>query len=507
MAVAAVVGAGQERRIVGVLMAPGAKLSNVVGRIGITTAIEVVNLGRVVADLTDTGIIGLPVTGPRGLVGEIIDGAPGNSAKEHNLGVSPHPFAMSLVTGGAGSAVVAGPGATVAIMRINSMAALAEGIAGRGTTGQHVVVGRSVVVCRRCCMTGFTRVDGVSGIKGRHAAVTKSGKGGFAWSLTADRGQCTTCMTGFAFNGRSVVPVRLAVVAGGHAVRRAVTGVTDYILVVGHKTECTVDMVSAAAVIGMAGIASQLHAVPRGSDVFVMSGTERSPRTRCNPTGAGVAVLMTGTAGAGCSNIPVRSGAAMTGHRTSSCRSGVASPSGKSDIDDTVDVLDTFSTNDQSGLAGGGIFVANIAAITLVQVLDMTGGVFTHHISTVIAVTGITGGDAPFGATPDRARRDVVTGRVVDTAATIGVAADAGATTITGGGVNRIQTTASGLDDGLERTGRSEDILEAALVVGSNKVIVMTVDAAKVVTAGRTRVRCVRRSCFVFVNPGRRIVK
>lgn len=298
----------------------------------------------------------------------------------------------------------------------------------------------------------------------------------------------------------------MPVIATGNAVSGTVTGVTDGILIVNNITDRTVDMVGTGTIIGMADRAGQSLATG-GVDMAVMRGTQRRAAASGDP---GRAVLVTGSASTGSSDIPVRCRGAVTGDGTSTGCLGVSSAgggTGEDDFSQTVNMGGSGSTSGQSRVARRGGAVTDITGIAGIQVVDMAGGVLTDHVSAVVTVAGVAGGDTPFSAAPDRSSRGINTSRIVDTAATVGVTADTGATAVTRGGVSRVQTTAGRFDDGLERTGRSKNALERPIIMGSEEVVIVTEDAAVVVTAGHTGVRGMRCGCFILVETGGRIVE
>lgn len=195
----------------------------------------------------------------------------------------------------------------------------------------------------------------------------------------------------------------------------------------------------------------------------------------------------------------------MTDDRTGPARLGIVSAGGNTGEDDfsrTVNVGCPGSTAGQSSVTRRGGTVTDITGITGIKVLDVTGGVFANHISAVVAMAGIASRDAPFGAAPDRSSRGVNTGRIVDTTTAVRMTTDTGTTAITSRGVCRIQTTASRFNNSLERTGRSENVLEGPLVMGIDEVVVVTEDAGEIVTAGDTGVRGMGRRRFVLIDSG-----
>lgn len=329
-------------------------------------------------------------------------------------------------------------------------------------------------------------------------------------TLKIDRRHHRTGVAGLTVDGRGIVPDRLTIGMSSRriAISGTVAGVTDRILVVGHIADRTVDMINATAIVGMADRTGQ-GLTAGGVDVAVMAGAQRCTAAGSN---AGNTVLMTGTAGAGGSEIPVRGRSAVTDDRAGTARLGVISAgrdAGEDDFIQAVNVSRPGGSAGQSRVARRRGAVADITGITGIQMLDMADRVILlcqGHTCGIVTVAGVTGGDGINAIRPGRGDNFKGIGRVTGPLAAVGVTGNVITGAGAGGGVGRGQSEVRGLDGKLERTGRSKDALEGPLVMSIDEVVVMTEYAGEVVTAGDTGVGGMGGGRFVLVDSGGRIV-
>lgn len=257
------------------------------------------------------------------------------------------------------------------------------------------------------------------------------------------------------------------------------------------------------SIVGVTGVTGKLDTITSRSDMFAMSGAQRSTSTRCDPTGAGVAVLMAGAAGAGGGKIPVRGGAAMANHGTTgtACLGVVTagSDAGEGDILLTVNMGRPGGANGQSRIARRSGAVTDVAGIAGIQVFDMAARVIPgSHGGGIIAMTGITGADSIDTVFPDGCRGCKGVVAIIVALTAIGVTGNVVTGAGAGGGVGRGRSEVRRLDSKLE-SGAIEDVLESSLVVGTIEVIIIVTEGAgEDVPTGRTRVGSVRGLRLIF---------